>query len=170
MGPISSFSRYPVHGSAGVNVFAQPCPRGQELYVFPPFVLFPSLNKLFCEWGDIVVTWVVPKHKHQGSWRPLKSSAGRSLRLSEPDRIGFWKFRTHAVTGATKQVSHLNYGHLLSRKRKEAKGDQGVCGSATQCCWWLIPCSKGWFPLVGLLLWMSRWKSVGGLRWKHFVE
>ena len=43
--------RFPVPGSSGVNVFAQSCPQGEQLYVFPPFVLIPALIKLFIEWG-----------------------------------------------------------------------------------------------------------------------
>ena len=91
--PLKFFSRFPVPGTSGVNIFAQPCLRGEELYVFPPFVLIPSLIKLFLEWGDVVVTLVVPKHSQPRSWWPyLKSFAGRSLRISEAGQVGVLEY------------------------------------------------------------------------------
>ena len=94
--PLKFFSRWPVHGSSGVNIFAQPCPREEEMYAFPPFVLIPALIKLFQEWGDIGVTLVVPKHKHTRSWWPyLRSFVRQSLRLSEFGQEGVLEFPTH---------------------------------------------------------------------------
>ena len=87
--PLRFFSRYPVPGSAGVNVFAQECPRGEQLYAFPPFVLIPALIRLFCEWGNIVVLMVVPKHPQPRSWWPkLLSFALQSVRLAERGQVG----------------------------------------------------------------------------------
>ena len=52
-------------------------------------MLLPALIRLLREWGDVVVTLVVPKHKHPRSWWPhLQSFARQSLRLSERGQTG----------------------------------------------------------------------------------
>ena len=85
--PVKFFSRDPVPGTSGVNVFAQPCPRGEVLYVFP--LLSSSLIRLLQEWGDVVVTLVVPKHPHPKPWwTHLCSLARKSMRLSEIGQAG----------------------------------------------------------------------------------
>ncbi|XP_038045151.1 uncharacterized protein LOC119719725 [Patiria miniata] len=87
--PIKFFSRDLVPGTSGVNVFAQPCPRGEVLYAFPPFVLISSVIRLLREWGDVVATLVVPKHPHPRPWWPhLNSFAQKSMRLSEAGQTG----------------------------------------------------------------------------------
>ena len=94
--PLKIFSRYPVQGTAGVNVFAQPCPRGEVLYVFPPFVLIPSLLRLLREWGNVSVTLVVPRHYHPRPWWPhVRASARKSLRLSEAGQKGVLEVPSH---------------------------------------------------------------------------
>ena len=87
------FSRYLVPGTSGINVFAQQCPRGERLYVFPPFVLIPSLIRLFREWGDVMVTLVVPKHAHPRTWWPeVGQFVRQSLRLAERGQVGVLEY------------------------------------------------------------------------------
>ena len=102
------YSREPTPGSAGVNVFAQQCPVGEELYVFPPFVLIASLIRLFQEWGNVKVTIVVPKHPHPRPWWPLLVSFARqSVRLSEAGQTGVIEYPS--VKGYTPNKTGLPF-------------------------------------------------------------
>ena len=89
------FSRSPAPGSAGEDVFAQKCPRDEELYVFPPFVMIGSLIGLFQEWGNVTVTMVVPRHPHPKSWWPyLCSFVQKPVRLAEMGQFGILEYPT----------------------------------------------------------------------------
>jgi hypothetical protein len=61
------FSEGPCKDSSGVNVFAQGKPPGR-LYVFPPFVLIPSLVRLFLEWNEVHVVMIVPIFRETPFW------------------------------------------------------------------------------------------------------
>jgi hypothetical protein len=65
--PLPFFSKGPCFGSSGINVFAQSKPSG-KLYVFPPFVLIPSLIRLFLEWNEVRVVMVIPAFRKTPHW------------------------------------------------------------------------------------------------------
>ena len=65
--PLPFFSEGPCRGCSGVNVFAQGKPAGR-LYVFPPFVLIPSLFRLFLEWNEVHVVMVLPVFRKTPHW------------------------------------------------------------------------------------------------------
>ena len=93
--PLKFFSRSPAPGSAGEDVFAQKCPRDEELYVFPPFVMIGSLIGLFQEWGNVTVTMVVLRHPHPKSWWPyLCSFVQKPVRLAEMGQFGILEYPT----------------------------------------------------------------------------
>jgi hypothetical protein len=65
--PLPFFSEGPCWGSSGVNVFSQGKPAGR-LYVFPPFVLIPSLFRLFLEWNEVHVVMILPVFRKTPHW------------------------------------------------------------------------------------------------------
>ena len=87
------FSREPHPLAAGLNVFAQPCPRGRS-YVFPPFALVTPLIKLFIEWGGVEVVMVLPvRPLRPGPWSSLLHPyVEDSVVLCPPSSVGVLLF------------------------------------------------------------------------------
>ena len=64
------FSRFPTPSASGVDVFAQPAPRGR-LYVFPPFGVITPIVRLLMEWGGVEAVLVLPEFQRVASWSQL---------------------------------------------------------------------------------------------------
>lgn len=82
------FSRFPMPGTDGVNVFSQNKPEG-VLYVFPPFNLITSLIRLFNEWGGVKVVIIAPVFREKRMWwTALRPHILDELVLFEPETMG----------------------------------------------------------------------------------
>ena len=59
---LSHYTYWPTPNSSGTNVFAQPIPRGYNIYVFPPFVLVGPLLRYFLDQRQrFAFTIIVPR-------------------------------------------------------------------------------------------------------------
>ena len=59
---LSHYTPWPTPNSSGTNVFAQPIPRGYNIYVFPPFVLVGPLLRYFLDQRQrFAFTIIVPR-------------------------------------------------------------------------------------------------------------
>ena len=74
---------WPTPNSSGTNVFAQPIPRGHNIYVFPPFVLVGSLLRYFLDQRrHFAFAIIVPRlHLCRYWWAVLQDLAVDSLLL-----------------------------------------------------------------------------------------
>ena len=95
------FSREQHPSAAGLNVFAQPRPRGR-LYVFPPFTIITPLIKLFLKWGDVEVVMVLPVRPcRPGPWCSLLHPyIADSVVLCPPASVGVLLFPSTSGYGA----------------------------------------------------------------------
>ena len=73
--PLPHFTPWPTPGSAGVNVFANPLPARQNIYIFPPLVLIgPLLRYIFSQDFHDAFTLAVPDfHTRPSWWAPLQA-------------------------------------------------------------------------------------------------
>ena len=80
---LSHYTPWPTPNSSGTNVFAQPIPRGYNIYVFPPFVLVGPLLRYFLDQRQrFAFTIIVPRlYPYRYWWAILQAVSVDSLLL-----------------------------------------------------------------------------------------